>query len=70
MVCTYLRYRSSDEEQEFDHERPYCTAVGSFVSPMRADICNDRHDFCHRTHCDVYQRVAERAAGTANEPLD
>lgn len=70
MACPYLRYRSNDEEHDFDHERPYCTATGGFVSPMRADICNDRHGFSHTTHCEVYQRAVEGTADTANGSLD
>ncbi|WP_254839548.1 hypothetical protein [Natronomonas marina] len=66
MACPYLRYRASDEEHEFDHERPYCAAMGRFVSPMRADVCNDRHDFSHETHCDVYRRAEERTAEAAD----
>jgi hypothetical protein len=61
MACPYLRYQSSDGEHEFDHERPYCAVEEEFVSPMRADICNDRHDFDHEGDCDVYQRAVERA---------
>ncbi|WP_311170775.1 hypothetical protein [Halobellus ordinarius] len=70
MTCSYLCYRSSDGKHDFDHERPYCTATGSFVSPMRADICNDRHEFSHTTHCEIYQRVAERTADAAVGTLD
>jgi hypothetical protein len=73
MTCPYLRYQSGDEDHEFDHDRPYCTATGSFVSPMRADICNDRHEFSHETHCDIYRRVTEQrdeTASTATGSLD
>lgn len=54
MTCPYLDYRSSDDEHEFDHDRPYCTVVGAFVSPMKADICNDRHAFEHTSDCETY----------------
>jgi hypothetical protein len=70
MTCPHLRYRSNDGEHDFDHERPYCTVVERFVSPMRADVCNDRYDFSHRTHCDVYQAVAERTVDAASRSLD
>ena len=73
MPCPYLRYQSSDEDHEFDHDRPYCAAKGSFVSPMRADICNDRHEFTHETHCDIYRQVTEQReerASTATGSLD
>lgn len=59
MVCPFLEYRRSDDEQEFDHERPYCTAAETFVSPMRADICNDRHEFDHEEHCEWYRAEVE-----------
>lgn len=56
MTCPYLAYRYRDDSHEFDHDRPFCTAEGAFVAPVRADVCNDRFDFDHRSHCDVYQR--------------
>ena len=55
MPCPYLEYRASAEGQKFDHERAYCTAAGQFVEAMRADICNDRYDLGHETHCEIYQ---------------
>ena len=58
MTCPYLEYRDSDSDHEFDHERPYCDLSDSFVSPMRADICNDRHDFSHEADCEIFQRFA------------
>lgn len=66
MACTHLTYRSTDEDHEFDHDRAYCTAKGGFVSPMHADICNDRHDFSHTTHCEIYKQLAERAIDVTN----
>lgn len=66
MTCPYLEYRDDDGDLEFDHERPYCAVQGSFVSPMRADICNDRYDFDHRDHCEVFRSVGdERTAATS-----
>ena len=73
MSCPYLSYRSGDDDHEFDHERAYCTLSNAFVSPMRADVCNDRHGFDHRTHCDVYRGAAEMAENSAEavaESLD
>ncbi|WP_336035062.1 hypothetical protein [Halobacterium yunchengense] len=69
MPCPYLEYRASDDDHDFDHERPYCEAAGEFVSPMKADICNDRHEFDHAEDCDVYRAAAEDAAVTP-EPTD
>ncbi|MFC3476461.1 hypothetical protein [Halobacterium litoreum] len=68
MTCPYLEYRSSDDDHEFDHDRPYCAALEEFVSPMKADVCNDRHDFDHAEDCDVFRRAAEQTA--TPEPTD
>lgn len=54
MTCPHLDYRRSDEDHEFDHDRPYCTVAEEFVSPMKADICNDRHEFDHTSDCETY----------------
>ncbi|WP_254272556.1 hypothetical protein [Haloarcula marina] len=56
MVCPHLEYRDENEDHSFDHERPYCLIQQAFVSPMTADLCNDRDQFDHETHCEVYQR--------------
>lgn len=56
MTCPYLEYRRENDSHTFDHDRPYCALNDEFVSPMQADVCNDRHEFDHRTQCDVYQR--------------
>lgn len=61
MTCPYLEYRRTDGETTFDHERPYCAAQEGFVSPMQADICNDRYEFSHTTDCDIYRRVTDSA---------
>ena len=68
MPCPYLEYCRTDEEHEFDHERPHCSLADSFVSPMKADVCNDRHDFEHAEYCEIYRAavaegVAEAAVG-------
>jgi len=67
MTCPYLEYRRSDDTHEFDHDRPFCAIDESFVSPMKADICNDRHDFGHATHCEVFRRAARE--GFADDPV-
>lgn len=61
MTCPHLEYRSSDDEHTFDHERPYCTVTGEFVSPMQADICNNRFKFSHHEHCEIYRSLPELA---------
>lgn len=58
MTCPYLEYRQRDDAHEFDHERPWCAVQESFVSPMRADICNDRFAFHHGDDCEVYRQAA------------
>ncbi len=55
MTCPYLAYLREGDNKSFDHERPFCGATESFVSPMQADLCNDRFDFHHTTHCSIYQ---------------
>lgn len=54
MACPYLEYRTTDGDLTFETARAYCLAVGEFVQPMRADICNDRYDLDHTTDCEFY----------------
>ena len=57
MTCPYLEYRRSDGELHFDHERPFCGVLEEFVSPVKADICNERFDFeCES--CEIYRAHA------------
>lgn len=62
MVCPHLEYRTHDESHEFDHPRAYCGINGEFVSPMHADVCNDRDRFDHAEYCSVYRRAMAEAA--------
>ncbi|WP_121823164.1 hypothetical protein [Halostella salina] len=55
MTCPHLAYRHADDEREFGHDRAYCTVAERFVQPMRADICNDRHDLDHAEHCEIFR---------------
>lgn len=55
MTCPYLEYRRRDGDRSFETARAYCTVADRFVQPMRADICNDRYDLDHRTHCEIYR---------------
>ncbi|SER38530.1 hypothetical protein [Natrinema salaciae] len=57
MTCPYLSYRRSDGDLEFDTERAYCGVVEAFVSPMRADVCNDRHELTHERDCEFYREA-------------
>jgi len=71
MTCPFLEYRHADDEYEFDHERPYCAVQEEFVSPMKADICNDRFDFEHETDCEIYKaHVAEEEPELAAQDDD
>jgi len=65
--CPYLEYRREAGDQSFDHERAYCGVVEQFVQPMRADVCNARHDLSPPAHCEYY-REAEALGPT--EGLD
>ncbi|WP_336036009.1 hypothetical protein [Halobacterium yunchengense] len=55
MGCPHLEYRSEGDTRTFDAERAFCTVTGSFVQPMRADVCNDRYDLHHADHCEIYR---------------
>jgi len=55
MSCPYLDYRESDDDHAFETARAFCTAVDEFVQPMRADICNDRYDLHHASHCERHR---------------
>lgn len=57
MACPYVEYRTSDGDLSFDHERPYCTVVGSFVAPMRADMCNDEGELHHEESCEFFREA-------------
>lgn len=53
-TCPSLSYRREDGDHGFETDRAYCEAAATFVQPMRADICNDRHSLNHTTDCDLY----------------
>lgn len=57
MACEYLEYRDGDDEQSFETDRAYCTVVGQFVQPMRADVCNERYGLSPSEHCEFYERA-------------
>ncbi len=59
MSCPHLSYRTEDDEHSFDTERAYCGVIEGFVSPMRADICNDREELSHEEHCEFYREAAD-----------
>jgi hypothetical protein len=55
MSCPHLAYRSEGDGTEFETARAYCTVADRFVEPMRADICNDRHELHHERHCEIFR---------------
>jgi hypothetical protein len=55
MACPHLVYRAAAADRSFEEERAFCTAIGEFVQPMRADICNDRYDLHHAEYCEIYR---------------
>lgn len=67
MSCPYLEYRDSNDDHEFDHDRPFCTVAETFVSPMRADICNARHGFDYEQHCEIFPGLAAEATSPGSE---
>lgn len=67
MTCPFLDYREASADREFDVARAYCTAADRFVQPMRADVCNDRYELDHASHCEIYR---EHADGTDGERDD
>ena len=56
MTCPHLEYRTEADGKTFDVARAYCTADGTFVEPMRADICNGRYGLNHAEDCEIYRR--------------
>lgn len=60
-ACEFLERRRSgdgdDGDAEFDHERPYCTAVDAFVQPMRADVCAKRYGLDPESDCEFYREA-------------
>lgn len=57
MTYSYLSDRTADGAVEFNTERAYCGIVGEFVSPMRADICNDCFELANQHHCEFYREI-------------
>jgi hypothetical protein len=53
--CPHLDYRESSAGNEFERARAYCPAVGAFVEPMRADVCNARYGLAFETDCEFYE---------------
>lgn len=59
MTCPHLDYRTVADGTRFETPRAYCTAAEQFVQPMRADICHDRYDLDHASHCEIYRAHEE-----------
>jgi hypothetical protein len=61
MTCPCLEYQKESDNQYFEVSRGYCTVVEQFVQPMRADICNDRYDLNHESHCEIYREYTQNS---------
>jgi len=59
VTCPHLEYRREVDEERFETARAYCSIAREFVQPMRADICNDRYDLDHASHCEIYRENEE-----------
>ena len=57
--CVYLEYRRESGDRAFETSRAYCTVTGSFVQPMRADVCNARYGLDPGTDCEFYVDPAD-----------
>ncbi len=53
-TCPHLEYREGGGDASFDVARAFCTVTGSFVQPMRADICTARYGLDPETDCEFY----------------
>ncbi|SDF69561.1 hypothetical protein SAMN04488067_10760 [Halorubrum xinjiangense] len=62
-TCQHLAYREEGDGQSFETARAFCTVTGSFVQPMRADVCNARYGLDPETDCEFY---AEAEPATAD----
>ena len=54
-ACEHLEYRDAADGRTFERARPYCTVVGEFVQPMRADVCAMRYGLEPATDCEFYR---------------
>lgn len=71
MTCRYLEYREFEgDDPDLAHDRAYCRKQQSFVSPVRADICNDRWDFDHASHCEIFKRKEVTGEGELDVRAD
>jgi len=59
VTCPHLDYREQADGTRFETARAYCTVAEQFVQPMRADICQDRFDLDHASHCEIYRAHEE-----------
>lgn len=56
--CPHLEYRKGAGDRQFGTARAYCTVVGAFVEPMRADVCNRRYGLDPAEDCEFYREAA------------
>jgi hypothetical protein len=55
--CPHLDYREAANDRQFEVARAYCTVIGAFVEPMRADVCNCRYGLDPAEHCEIYREA-------------
>ncbi|WP_280587015.1 hypothetical protein [Halorubrum sp. Boch-26] len=67
-TCPHLAYREEGDGRSFETARAFCTVTGSFVQPMRADVCNARYELDPAADCEFYVDPESTEDGT--EPAD
>jgi hypothetical protein len=67
-TCPHLAYREEGDGKSFETPRAFCTVTGSFVQPMRADVCNARYGLDPARDCEFY--VEPEPSGAAGETAD
>ena len=65
-ACQHLSYREAGDGKSFETARAFCTVTGSFVQPMRADICNARYGLDPETDCEFYEEPESASTDDAD----
>mgnify|MGYP000262404248 CR=1 FL=1 len=68
--CHHLTYREAGDGMVFDEARAFCTVTGSFVQPMRADVCNARYGLDPETDCEFYVEAESSPDGSETGDRD
>ncbi|WP_123623777.1 hypothetical protein [Halorubrum sp. CSM-61] len=84
-TCPHLAYRTEGDGADsegtdsegtdsdggsFDEPRAFCTVTGSFVQPMRADICNARYGLDPEADCEFYVEAESSSEGGERPDAD